>query len=76
MKCVVSKVIYFRNLPSGRYTDAEFVNLVKAHGKAAQYILVPDRQEVRWHGAPAIHLLGSPFFTSVSLPHQIGLFSC
>ncbi|KAG7277941.1 LOW QUALITY PROTEIN: hypothetical protein CRUP_022111 [Coryphaenoides rupestris] len=40
-----SKVIYFRNLPSGRYTDTEFVNLVKAHGKAEQYILVPDRQE-------------------------------
>lgn len=40
-----SKVIYFRNLPSSCYTDAEFVNLVKAHGKAVQYFLVPDRQE-------------------------------
>ncbi|CAL8262507.1 unnamed protein product [Lota lota] len=40
-----SKVIYFRNLPSSCFTDCEFVNLVKDHGKAVQYFLVPDRQE-------------------------------
>ena len=56
---LVSKVIYFRNLPSSCFTDGEFVDLVKDQGKAVRYFLVPDRREVRMASADVVSLSSS-----------------
>ncbi|XP_008295652.1 matrin 3-like 1.1 [Stegastes partitus] len=40
-----SRVLYFANLPP-RFSDSEFVRLVKGFGTAARYILIRTRQEV------------------------------
>lgn len=43
-KSYCSRVIYIKNLPSGYYTDAEFVKILRGYGKVVRYFLICNRQ--------------------------------